>query len=217
MSVFAKLHTSRDLWHRGAVVITTAQLHSAKPELRFCAGSNGVSEIRDGEDLWQWSRLEIRLNAFRRSTIPQKQFITCANYHLINFFPSLIFFRYCKKRQKLKLNSFSCKNSVWKSVLKDFYVNFNSTYRSPNFGQKPVSQLFRTSRSDRMGGKSVWWIRIIILQKRFRILNAVTKIKSVKWKIPKIAHHRVHSFFSKLFSLSFPWYSSVLRYFSLRF
>ena len=38
----------------GSVVITTAQLHSTKPELRFCAGSNparGVSEIHDGEDL----------------------------------------------------------------------------------------------------------------------------------------------------------------------
>ena len=37
------------------VVITTVQLHSTKPELRFCAGSNparGVSEIRDGENLW---------------------------------------------------------------------------------------------------------------------------------------------------------------------
>ena len=36
------------------VVITTAQVHSTKLELRFCAGSNptqGVSEIRDGEDL----------------------------------------------------------------------------------------------------------------------------------------------------------------------
>ena len=36
------------------VVITTAQLHSTKPELRFCAGLNpahGVPEIRDGEDL----------------------------------------------------------------------------------------------------------------------------------------------------------------------
>ena len=65
-------------WRRGVVVITTAQLHSTKPELRFCAGSNparGVSEIRDGEDLWQWSRLEIRLIAFRQSIIPQKQFI----------------------------------------------------------------------------------------------------------------------------------------------
>ena len=35
--------------------MTTAQLHSTKPELRFCAGSNpahgSVSEIRDGEDL----------------------------------------------------------------------------------------------------------------------------------------------------------------------
>ena len=58
----------------GVVIITTTQLHSTKPELRCCAGSNparGVSEIRDVEDLWQWSRLEIRLNTFRRSTIPQ--------------------------------------------------------------------------------------------------------------------------------------------------
>ena len=65
-------------WRRGVVVITTARLHSTKPELRFCAGWNpapGVSEIPDGEDLWQWSWLEIRLNAFRRSTIPHKQFI----------------------------------------------------------------------------------------------------------------------------------------------
>ena len=38
----------------GVMVITTAQLHSTKPKLRFCAGSNparDVSEIRDGEDL----------------------------------------------------------------------------------------------------------------------------------------------------------------------
>ena len=67
-----------DYWRRGVVVITTAQLHSTKAELRFYAGSSlarGVSEICDVEHLWQWSRLEIRLNAFCRSTIPQKQFI----------------------------------------------------------------------------------------------------------------------------------------------
>ena len=42
------------VWRRGVVVITTAQLHSTKPELRFRAASNparGMSEIRDGEDL----------------------------------------------------------------------------------------------------------------------------------------------------------------------
>ena len=42
------------LWRRGAAVITTAQLHSTKPKLRFYAGSNpahGVLEIRNGEDL----------------------------------------------------------------------------------------------------------------------------------------------------------------------
>ena len=45
----------RNIFNRhGVVVITTAQLHSTKPELKFCSGSNparGVSEIWDGEDL----------------------------------------------------------------------------------------------------------------------------------------------------------------------
>ena len=65
------------------MVITNAQLHSTKPELRFCTGSNpacGVSEIRNGKNLWQWSQLEMRLNTFRRSTIPPKQFIMQLNY-----------------------------------------------------------------------------------------------------------------------------------------
>ena len=37
------------------VVITTAQLHSTKPELRFCAGPNptrGKLEIHNGEHPW---------------------------------------------------------------------------------------------------------------------------------------------------------------------
>ena len=40
------------LWRRALVVITTAQLHSTKPEISFCANSNSayaVSEIRDRE------------------------------------------------------------------------------------------------------------------------------------------------------------------------
>ena len=48
----------------------TPQLHSTKPELRFSAGSkaaHGVLEICHGENLWQFCRLKIRLNAFRRS------------------------------------------------------------------------------------------------------------------------------------------------------
>ena len=65
----------RILWLPRVVVITTAERYSTKAEFRFCAGSNpgrSMLEIRDGEDLWQWSWLEINLNAFRRSTIPQK-------------------------------------------------------------------------------------------------------------------------------------------------
>ena len=59
------------------VVITNAQLHSTKPELTFSAGSNpvrGVSKIL----------LEIRLNVFRRSTIPQKQLIIIIIIIIVN-------------------------------------------------------------------------------------------------------------------------------------
>ena len=58
------------------VVITTAQFH--QPSLNSGSAqvqnpARGLSEIRDGEDLWQWIRLNIRLNTFFRSNIPQKQ------------------------------------------------------------------------------------------------------------------------------------------------
>ena len=52
--------------HCGIVVITNGS------ELRFCAGSNpvrSVSQVCNGKNLQQGSRLEIRPNNFRRSTI----------------------------------------------------------------------------------------------------------------------------------------------------
>ena len=67
--------TSGQLWsYDGVVVITAARLHSTKPALGFCAGSypaRGMSEIRDSEDLSQWSRLEIhskRLSSVNHNT-----------------------------------------------------------------------------------------------------------------------------------------------------
>ena len=69
------------LWCRGVVApwcsghhYSTTSFNKAWTQVlrRFKSCS---SEIRDGEDLWQWSRLKIRLNTFCRSTIPQKQFI----------------------------------------------------------------------------------------------------------------------------------------------
>ena len=56
-------HLIRGGVRRGVVVITATQFHLTKPELRSCAGSNptrGVSEICDGENIWECSRLEIR-------------------------------------------------------------------------------------------------------------------------------------------------------------
>ena len=60
------------------LVNTIKQLHSTKPEFDFCTVSNparGLSQIYNDQNPWQWFRLEIRLLAFCRSTIPQKQFI----------------------------------------------------------------------------------------------------------------------------------------------
>ena len=53
-------------------------LFYSKTKLRFCAGSNsaqGMLQISNGHNLRQWSWLKIKLNTFRQSTIPQKQFI----------------------------------------------------------------------------------------------------------------------------------------------
>ena len=110
--------------------MTTVQLHSTKPELRFCAGSNparGVSEIRDGEDLWQWSRLEIRLNPFRRSTIPQKQFI------IIIISLILIFILQPKTplRQTLKTYSYIFQVLLFFSDI--HYLSFRLYFYYPNY------------------------------------------------------------------------------------
>ena len=45
--------------------------------------ARGVSEIRDGQDLGQWSWLEISLNAFVCLTMPQKQFIIIFNNDMV--------------------------------------------------------------------------------------------------------------------------------------
>ena len=63
---------------RGVVAITAAQLHSTKPELGFRAGSNparGVFRFAMLRISDKQFGLEIRLNACRRSTKPEKQFI----------------------------------------------------------------------------------------------------------------------------------------------
>ena len=46
MQFFLKLYKVFILWRRGVVVITTAQLHSTKPELRFCTGLNPARACR---------------------------------------------------------------------------------------------------------------------------------------------------------------------------
>ena len=71
-------------WCSGYHSCTT--LFSKKFESRFWVDSNptpGESEIWDGKNIWHisYARLEIRLNSFCWSTIPEKQFIIV----IINF------------------------------------------------------------------------------------------------------------------------------------
>ena len=54
MMSYRRNSAENEKWCCSVVVITTAQLHSTKLELKFCASSNparGVGEIRDAEDL----------------------------------------------------------------------------------------------------------------------------------------------------------------------
>ena len=66
-------------------------------ELWFCAGLNpacDISEILDGEDLWQRSWLEIRRRAFRRTAIPQKQLINIIFCIFVSVSASRSFYMY---------------------------------------------------------------------------------------------------------------------------
>ena len=57
------------------VVVTTAKVHLANPELKFCillVFTGGTLEAWDGNNLWKLSRVEIRLNTFYWSTISQE-------------------------------------------------------------------------------------------------------------------------------------------------
>ena len=68
------------IWRHFVVVATKAQFHSTKSVLKFYTSSNparGVSEICDGENPWQWSRLEIR----RKRLSPVNHSAKAIHYH----------------------------------------------------------------------------------------------------------------------------------------
>ena len=50
------------------------ELSQASTMELYC-GKLFLLEIRDAKDPWKQSRMEVKLNAFRQSPIPQKQFI----------------------------------------------------------------------------------------------------------------------------------------------
>ena len=99
-----------------------------------------MSEIPDGEDIWQWSRLEIRLNALRRSTIPRKQFIiiiitfSLGRWYL-NIFYILFIFYYCQQvLSTLKVSSsLEPLNDTSVDVEGSFQLSFEAEFISPLF------------------------------------------------------------------------------------
>ena len=74
------------MWRRSVVVVTIAQLHSTKPELRFCAGSNhacGMSEIRDGEDFAIFFSIVPAGNKAKRLSLVNHTTKTIHHHHVI--------------------------------------------------------------------------------------------------------------------------------------
>ena len=67
-----------------------AQLHSIKFECSSIQGQILLAAFRRFAMVrnWQWSRLKVRLTSFRRSTIPQKQFILLS-FNIQSFVPPL--------------------------------------------------------------------------------------------------------------------------------
>ena len=67
-------HYCKTWWRQGVAVVTRAHLNSTKLKFSFCTVSNPTHSMSCHkfvmENFWQWSRLEIRLNTFRQSTIP---------------------------------------------------------------------------------------------------------------------------------------------------
>ena len=106
----------KEPWRCFVVVITTVQLHSVKPEFRFCAGSNpvnGMLEICNGEDLWQWFWL-FSLNAFRRPSIYNKSRSLSLSH----------FGRYFYTNQTAVTLNISDKNSIAYTFLSIISTNF---------------------------------------------------------------------------------------------
>ena len=61
------------------MIITAVYLHPKKSELRLSTGINptrSIFEICNNENLWQWSWLDLRLNAFSWLTTPSNNFIS---------------------------------------------------------------------------------------------------------------------------------------------
>ena len=151
------------LWRGGVVGIITVQLHSTMPELSLCAGSNpacNVSKIGDGENLCQWSPLEIRLTVFGRSNIPQKQFIIIL---IITNFRNPTFLDFCSEtckhsreilrsqptadasytfRRKLDKSSHNTSNQETRGFLKKCKLCDSSHHRSKRSAYEKVCYVY---------------------------------------------------------------------------
>ena len=139
------------LWHRGVVVITTAQLHSTKPELRFCAGSNPAR--RAGYSRW-WGSLTMVRAGNKAKRLSSVDHTTKTIHHLHHHHQSK-----AERKSKLqnglivnswinisllqnhpatgyKIEIFEWKNNNWVKLLKGFNIKMKSLNKNRNIKYK---------------------------------------------------------------------------------
>ena len=124
------------------MVIITAQLHSTKSELRFCASLNpahAISEIYDCLNLWQWPWLKIKHkcnnNSSSLSSSPFTKFcgILILGYQVLNTTKVTPTPRKCIALQHCFLYIFLLilwRTSCGEKPITKFYVAFNHFSRS---------------------------------------------------------------------------------------
>ena len=84
---------------------------------------------------WQWSRLEIGLNAFRRSSIPQKKFIIIIIIIIILKYLGQWFFNIpaccCYFRELNEISSIPCEVTLLSSLRFEHFLSWYCLYPSP--------------------------------------------------------------------------------------
>ena len=181
-------------WCRGYHYCTSSFNKAWTKVLRRFKSCSWRVGVRDGEDLWQWSRLEIGLNVFRQSSIPQKQFIIII---IILKYLGQWFFNIpacsCYFRELNEISSIPCEVTLLSSLRFEHFLSWYHLYPSlpPKIPRQREHRLTMTSHKLSIFNPldaSDWTVK---MKKKFE-----AKIYYLAWYVPYL-QVKLHDFLKK--------------------